>query len=307
MKLNFFAKIYLAITDFRLYPYVVQKEKFINALAYFICFILLVSAIWSTSIVTQIFNWTKEFVSVYNEKIDDFTISNGLLDMNENVEFEFEMVGISTDDTKTLEEIDVYSIDTDDYLVSIIALKDSLLIGNDEIGFVTAKYSDFNLELTKQNLFNILSNSRNNIAFKISLAFSIFCGVFVAYLLTKFINVLFVSIMLLFLGSIFKTKYKFKHYFEVACYVVTLPIITEIIALVVTGTITEYAYITYYLLIYVYMYYAIRALKLEHIIAAAQERFGWKVENKENNDASENETKQDSQLEEQKEDNDKKE
>ena len=74
MKLGFFSKIYLAITDFRLYPYVVQKEKFINALAYFVAFIFIVCVIWSTSITVKILNWTSEFISVYNTQVSEFSI-----------------------------------------------------------------------------------------------------------------------------------------------------------------------------------------------------------------------------------------
>lgn len=272
MKISFFAKIYLAITDFRFYPYVVQKEKFINALAYFVCFILLMSVILTAGVSVKMLNWLDGFSEIYNEQVKDFAVSDGVLDMSENVEFDYNNVWIYTDDTKNIEDIDVYDLDVDDYDVSIIALKDCILVGNANVGFVMSDYSEFNIKMTKQDLYGALQQILSNIGFKLLLVFSVFGGVFVAYLLAKFINVLFVSFMLWLLGYMFRTKYKFKHYLEIAFYVVTLPIIIEVISIMAIGTITEYTYITYYLLLYVYMYYAIRALKLDHILTATKDK-----------------------------------
>ncbi len=107
--------------------------------------------------------------------------------------------------------------------------------------------------------------------------------------------------MLLFLGYVFGTKYKFKDYMKAAFYVITLPVITELIALIITGTVSDYAYITYYLLVYVYMYYAIRALKLDNIIMATQEKIfamrGNPVEKPENQEKQVSENKEENKSE----------
>ena len=272
MKLNFFSRIYLAITDFRLYPFIVQKEKFISAIAYFICFILLVSAILTTGVTTKILRWTNEFMSVYNEQISEFSIESGELILEKNMNFEFYGVQIFADDNIVSDDFSFESFESKDCDVSILGLKDGLAFGSENIGFVLLKYSDSGLSFDKDDVYNFFEDSLKNPMFLLTFVFSIFGGVFVAYLLTKFMNVLGISIMLLFLGMVFRTKYKFKDYMKVACYVITLPIITEILALIMTGSISEYAYITYYLLVYVYMYYAIRALKLDDIIMTTQEK-----------------------------------
>ena len=153
-----------------------------------------------------------------------------------------------------------------------------------------------------------MSTTVQNPIARVSFGLAIFCGVFVAYLITKSLNLLWISLMLLLLGHLFRTKYKYRHYLQVACYVVTLPIITEILALTITGSINDYAYITYNLLLYIYMYYAIRALKLDDIIMTTQEKlFKMKRNNikntfeddiKENSNESEkNKVKQDETVE----------
>ena len=281
MNLNFFARIYLAITDFRLYPFIVQKEKFIHALLYFLGFILLVSAILATGVTVKILNLLNDFMLIYNTQVQDFTISDGKLDIDENINIEFDKVQIYADDTININDfkIDEFNIKQNFFAV---ALKDGVILGSKSLvdeannydnpnqGVIIVKYD--NLETNKDDLYNTLNFSMTSAVFKLSLAGAILCGVFVAYLAIKFIHVIFVAFALLFLGLVFKTKYKFTDYLKVAFYVITLPVIIEVIALIVTGEIGSYANITYFLLMYVYMYYAIRALKLDNIIMSTQQK-----------------------------------
>ncbi len=272
MKLDFFARIYLAITDFRLYPFVVQREKFINALAYFVCFILLFSAILSAGVTSRAMNWLNNFTCIYNEKVDDFEVKNGELIVAQNMDFEYEKVRIYANGDLNFGELNENVFKDSENIVTVLALKDSISVGNENVGFVITKYKDVNLDINKAETYESLRFALDSWIFKLSLAIIIFCGVFVAYLITKFLNVIGITLMLLFLGYVFGTKYKFKDYMKAAFYVITLPVITELIALIITGTVSDYAYITYYLLVYVYMYYAIRALKLDNIIMATQEK-----------------------------------
>ena len=112
MKLNFFARIYLAITDFRLYPYIVQKEKFINALAYFVAFIALISAILATGVTSRALGWANEFIEVYNSKVSEFSINNGELVLDENMDFDFLGARIYADDSISFEAFNIESFDS---------------------------------------------------------------------------------------------------------------------------------------------------------------------------------------------------
>lgn len=272
MKLNFFARIYLAITDFRLYPFIMQREKFINAFAYFTCFILLFSAILSLSFTSKIVKWLDDFVFVYDEKIEDFDVKNGKFTIYENMDFEYEGVRIYANDDLNFGELQENVFKESESVVTILVLKDSISVGNESMGFVVTKYEDLSLDINKSKTYDTLKNALDSLTFKLLLFAVVFASVFVAYLVTKFLNVIGITLMLLILGYVFGTSYKFREYMKVAFYVMTLPIIIELIALITTGTVSDYAYITYYLLMYVYMYYAIRALKLDNIIMATQEK-----------------------------------
>ena len=301
MKLDFFARIYLAITDFRLYPFVVQREKFINALAYFLCFILLFSAILSAGVTSRAMNWLNNFTCIYNEKVDDFEVKNGELIVAQNMDFEYEKVRIYANGDLNFGELNENVFKDSENIVTVLALKDSISVGNENVGFVITKDKDVNLDINKAETYESLRFALDSWIFKLSLAIIIFCGVFVAYLITKFLNVVGITLMLLFLGYVFGTKYKFKDYMKAAFYVITLPVITELIALIITGTVSDYAYITYYLLVYVYMYYAIRALKLDNIIMATQEKIfamrGNPVEKPENQEKQVSENKEENKSE----------
>ena len=301
MKLDFFARIYLAITDFRLYPFVVQREKFINALAYFVCFILLFSAILSAGVTSRAMNWLNNFTCIYNEKVDDFEVKNGELIVAQNMDFEYEKVRIYANGDLNFGELNENVFKDSENIVTVLALKDSISVGNENVGFVITKYKDVNLDINKAETYESLRFALDSWIFKLSLAIIIFCGVFVAYLITKFLNVVGITLMLLFLGYVFGTKYKVKDYMKAAFYVITLPVITELIALIITGTVSDYAYITYYLLVYVYMYYAIRALKLDNIIMATQEKIfamrGNPVEKPENQEKQVSENKEENKSE----------
>ena len=301
MKLDFFARIYLAITDFRLYPFVVQREKFINALAYFVCFILLFSAILSAGVTSRAMNWLNNFTCIYNEKVDDFEVKNGELIVAQNMDFEYEKVRIYANGDLNFGELNENVFKDSENIVTVLALKDSISVGNENVGFVITKYKDVNLDINKAETYESLRFALDSWIFKLSLAIIIFCGVFVSYFIIKFLNVVGITLMLLFLGYVFGTKYKFKDYMKAAFYVITLPVITELIALIITGTVSDYAYITYYLLVYVYMYYAIRALKLDNIIMATQEKIfamrGNPVEKPENQEKQVSENKEENKSE----------
>lgn len=271
MKLNFFSKVYLAITDFRLYPFIVQKEKFINALAYFTTFIFFISVILSTVMTVKILDWTDDFLNVYTTEISDFVVESGELNIDNNMNFEFYGVQIYANDDVALDKFNTESFDTMDCDIGILALKDAVAIGSENVGYVVSKYNNETV-FSKDSMYNFLNTTVNNPVARISFGLAVFCGVFVAYLITKSLNLLWISLILLLLGHLFRTKYKYKHYLQVACYVVTLPIITEILALTITGSTSDYAYITYSLLLYIYMYYAVRALKLDDIITTTHEK-----------------------------------
>lgn len=272
MKFSFFAKLYLAITDFRLYPYVVQKEKLKNAFSYFLTFVLLISVILSITSMIKITNWLNEFLIEYQEQINAFHIEDGTLTVDENMNIDFLRVKIYTDDTHNFDEVDLKLLDLDNYKAAILAFKDTVAIGNNRYAYTLINYKESNMNINKQELFTLLMSVLQNPVYKVSFIIILMIGMFIVFFVSRLFYVLLITFMLMLLGMTFRLKYKFKDYMKVAFYVITLPTITEIIALVCVGELNDYATITYYLLCYVYMFYAVRALKLDNILTATQEK-----------------------------------
>ncbi len=299
MKLNFFARIYLAITDFRLYPFIVQKEKFIHALLYFLGFILLVTAILSTGVTVKILNWLNDAMLIYNSQVPEFTITDGILDLDKNIDISFDDIRVLGNDNYTISNVEerLGDINVKENMI-ILFLKDGVSVGSKDNGFRIFEYGR-DLNTNKKEVYMGMEYALSSVVFKLSLAVGILCGIFVAYLISKFIHILFITVALMFLGLVFNTKHKFIDYMKVAFYVITLPIITEIIALMVIGEINTYASITYFLLMWVYMYYAIRALKLDYIIMSTQQKImGMKFTEMNNNADNSKKEKNEDKLEE---------
>ena len=272
MKLGFFTKLYYAITDFRLYPYVVQKEKLKDAFWYFFSFIFLICIILSATTMIKVTNWLNEFVTEYHEQVNDFEIKDGELTVNKNMNVDFLRVKIYTDDNRKMNDVDLRLLDLDNYKVCILAFKDEFAIGSQKYGYISANYKESNINIDKQGTYNLLSTALKTPIDRILFMVVLFVSLLITFLITRFIYGLFIAIMLMLLALLFRLKYSFREYLKVAFYVLTLPTIIEVIAIICVGELNDYATITYYLLCYVYIFYAVRALKLDNILMTTQEK-----------------------------------
>ena len=272
MKLGFFARMYLAITDFRLYPYVVQKEKWTKALRYFLRFILFVSIVLSISGMIKIHHWLSEFMPEYQDRITEFEVNNGELTVDKNMDFDFLGVKIYTTDEKDFEEVDMRLLDLDKYQFSILAFKDSLAIGNSGFGYALFPYQQMKGTMNKQELYSKINRMMTHRIYQFIFTSLLLISLFIILSITRLSYIVLITLMLMLLGFVFKIKYRFRDYMKASAYIITLPTITEVIALICVGGINDYATITYYLLCYVYMFYAVRALKLNDILTATQEK-----------------------------------
>ena len=61
-------------------------------------------------------------------------------------------------------------------------------------------------------------------------------------------------------------KLNFKNYFKIALYVVTLPYILETISVIYLGAVSDNSFIISNLVAYIYILYAVRAVKLDAFI-----------------------------------------
>ena len=82
-KLNFFEKVFLAITDFRVYPFLLRHEKLSNAILYVITLVLVMSAALTVNLVSKINVVFEELIANYDTIVPEFELENSKLDVHE--------------------------------------------------------------------------------------------------------------------------------------------------------------------------------------------------------------------------------
>lgn len=268
VKLSFFRRAFLAITDFRIYPFI-QREKTSSSTKYFITLITLVSLLLVLFFSNNLFDFVSNILTNYDEKVPEFQLKEGILDVvdkiynNEN--------GIYT-------VIDTY-IDSSQFVKSEIANEvlssDSYIIVNsDSITYSTEDsvivflFNTISGELNKESLKSLLETIDNDWIAKLVIIFSMWVGVFIAYLIVKILNVFFYILIAWIINQIFGLKLKFSNYYRVVVYALTLPIFIELISIFYLGRLPEFAVFVYQALTYIYVFYALRALKLDFILVS---------------------------------------
>ena len=83
-KVSFFKRLYLAIADFRLYPFT-KTEKLTVAIGYFFKLIILMSIIIGARFTTNVFEELPSVISIADRILPEFTLNNGVLDSVENI------------------------------------------------------------------------------------------------------------------------------------------------------------------------------------------------------------------------------
>lgn len=270
-KLGFFKKMFLVITDFRTYPFLVKFEKFSKSFAYLITLVLLVSLILSLNLFFKLDDTVNEIIENYNDVVPEFELSGDTLNVSKKVVAEINSDSyliIDTDYTyeefKTTEEYRKLLVyDTVTFINSdkIIIEVDGEPMPSSEINFGMLNYN-----LDKQSLFDDLNTYSKDISYKIYLGFGIYISIFIAYFITVLFRVLFLACIMSIISIFFGVRLNFANYLKVAIYAYTLPLLIEVIAICMVGTIKDYAYYTTLMLTYIYAIYAIRAIKLDAFI-----------------------------------------
>lgn len=283
MKIGFLNRVLLAITDFRFYPFAVQQEKLIKAFAYFVKLMLVVSLIVTFKYMPTVIDFTRDIEAlISSDEVSDFTIADGKLDFENNIDASYNGIHIYADEESTISEEDLKLHVKDRDSLTIVMYNDCVAIGEENFGFVILNFEDIERKFTKQDVIQMLHELNTKNVYQVLLGVVVFAGIFASYIIIKLFNLLEITILMMLLGLIVKSKYNFKDYMKAACYVITLPMIIETVAILIVGNVNTIAYYTYLLLMYVYMYYAVRALKLTDVIMDVQEKFfSLKIEKKE--------------------------
>jgi hypothetical protein len=264
-KIGFFQKLYLIITDFRIYP-LINKERFSFSFSYFIKLLLLVSFVLAMIISVNLFDLFDLVINNYSS-IPEFTFINGELNTENEILIEDNKSAIIIDTKRSAKDYldGELGQQLNSYESYIIVDKNQIYIYDGLKGNYYS-FKDFGVTITKGNLLDFLLYLKSNLYIKILIFLPLFLGVFIGYFVIKIINVFMLAIFAWLINAVFRADLKYSNYFKISMAILTLPIIVEFIAITATGGIPDYAYITYHLLSCVYLFYALRAIKLDYIL-----------------------------------------
>ena len=268
-KLGFFKKMFLVMTDFRTYPFLVKHEKFYESFAYLLMLALVISLLLSLNIFMKFNDTLEEVIENYDETIPEFELSETGLNVSKKIGIELKNdVYLLLDTDYTYEEYKT----TKEY-EKLLKYDTIFFINNDKIitnlngePLYEIKFSNFLYSLNKDSLLEELINYSKDPIYKIYLFFSMFISVFVFYFITVVFRVIFVALILSIISIFFGIRLNFLNYIKISIYSYTLPLLIELLTICVVGTIKDYARYTIVMLTYVYAIYAMRAIKLDAFI-----------------------------------------
>ncbi|MBQ8298916.1 MAG: DUF1189 family protein [Clostridia bacterium] len=275
-NLGFFQKIILAISDFRIYPHILKTESLAKSISHFALFMLIIAIIISANYSVKVFEGFDLLLTKYDEYMPEFTLENGVLDleMQDVIIVQNDLVAIINTDYKYEEctELEQYS-GYDRYKNKVFVNSDAItvesLIGSnsagvlDEIVQEQLTFKDFPVNYTKTTFYENIFELKDSFSIKVMIFFVVFIVMFIAYILWKFFEVFAYAVMAALVAAISGMKLSFKNYIKMAVYIVTLPYILETISIIYIGEIGATAFLVSNILAYVYIFYAVRAVKLD--------------------------------------------
>lgn len=266
---NFFSRAYLAITDFRWYPFV-QREKFSTAILFFLKLVVLASMIIALFFTLKFIVATDFVVENYNKVVPEFSLSDGVMQAQDSVSYEMDNTLITINTEKTNAELrELY--DVTNYSAIVFVAKDAMETISEGISTVIDFSELGSFDVDKTSFYNDVILKMKSPLFKILMYLFTFSVVFTIYLINKIFNFILLLLVVQMLGGFFNLKLSGRHSARVVAYVLTLPIIVEVVIWGIKGYLPDYASLAYHLLSFVYCFYAIRALKLDLLIIGSPE------------------------------------
>lgn len=269
-KINFFKRIYLAITDFRMYPYT-QKEKASTAIGYFIKLLIFAAIVLSAFVTRSIFKEMPVVMDIYNQYLPDFEINNGVLNATENIEKEinddYYLIVNSDYNYENMENINMEESDMHSHY--ILVLSDATVLGirmNDGIHELGAILYESNMNFTKEQLLDEWKIANDSVVSKIFIWLGMTIGILIIISIIRIWTLIMYILSAYIINFMFGLKLKFMEYIKLVIYSSTLPLILEIIAILLVGNISETISFLSTLISCVYIFYALRAIKLDSLI-----------------------------------------
>lgn len=299
-KMGFFKKIALAISDFRFYPLMLKTNSTLAVIGHFIVFMMILTTVMTIGFYNRAFTSIDEIIDRYDDAIPEFSFKDGVLEVETQEVYKVANDFVVLIDTEynyenatNLEDYQKYDV----YDNRIFINSDAITFeANDESSgteqtqvaeqiLLTQVSGDFNKEILKQYILEARESNYAKVIIFVSLGISIFLG----YFFYKLLEVVLYVIMTSLLATLYGIKLNYKNYIKIVLYAITLPYILETISIVYLGSINDATFIVSNILAYIYLIYAVRAVKLDAFILIMSNSNNIKK-------SKENDTKEDNQV-----------
>ncbi len=268
-KMGFFKKMVLAITDFRFYPHVLKNESTSQSFWHFVTFLMLLTLIISIKVTGLVYDKFDVFLEQYDELVPEFVIDMGILDVDYvgTKEIRNDMIAIIDTSYKFEDCLEASQYE------DIEKYDNVLMINSDAISLIDAYGTIYQADLsyiggrfTKDSFGIYIDMLSSEVRVKVFVVYMIFVAMFMMYALYKFVEVIFFGILALFISALAGIRINYKAQMKIVLYAMTLPYIVEVISILYVGAIKEYTILVSGILAYVYIFYAIRAIKLDMLL-----------------------------------------
>lgn len=267
-KISMFTRMYSAITDFRIYPFI-QKEKLRTAIGYFLKLFLLISLVFSIYFTIGIHETMSQVSKDYNTKIPNFVLENGVFTADKALYSTGNEMIVFDTEHKAIELEEIYRKQLIGYNSYALVGKDAIdIYSNGNFAYAIA-FEGFVGTLTKDFFYNNIFAHVDSIIFNISLFIMVYISVLIVNIQFKLMSLLMAISLMYILNIVFRIIFKFSDALKISIYTLTLPMIVEVIAFIVVGKISESTAYIYQILLSLYVFYALRAIKLDKMIIEA--------------------------------------
>lgn len=267
-KIPLITRIYSAIADFRIYP-LIQKEKLRTAIGYFLKLILIISLVYAICITNGLYETIIKVSEDYNTQIPNFKIEDGVCVADKGTYTTGDKLVVFDTEYAVEDLKNLYSKDLIGYDSYALVGHDAVdVYPNEQIAY-RIEFEDLPGTVTKDYLYSFIFEDVNSFNYQASLFVVVYIAVFMVLIQFKLMSMLGAVVLSYMFNLIFGVWLKFKDALKISIYALTLPIIIEAIAFALVGTISESVSLIYQALVAIYIFYALRAIKLDKMILEA--------------------------------------
>lgn len=271
MNMNFFTRVYKAITNFDTYSKF-AKESLSKAIIYTVILSLIISVVITANYVWLLISKVTNGIDYLNENIEDINFTDGILNFNNNQYVEYadenNLIPIIIVDTSEEPNIDEYTEKISLYNLGVIILKDKIIAkSSTEEELSSIVYSDYNIRnMDKEEIISQISDWR------------IYAYISIAMIIAEFINffmiIIIYAVMLAILGQlvglVLRMRIRFSVTYKMGIYALTLPNILQAVYIIIntrTGFIINSFLWLYMTIAYIYILIAMLMIKTDFINA----------------------------------------